>query len=571
MTKFLLTSAIPYVNGVKHLGNLVGSLLPADVHARFRRQLGDEVLFICGTDEHGTPTELAAADAGLPIREFCDRQHARQADIYQRFGLSFDHFGRSSSPANHALTQHFYRRLDEAGLIEERDVQQVWSPGDRRFLPDRYIVGTCPHCGAQDARGDQCEACGTLLDPPDLIDPRSAISGDRSLELRSSRHLFLRQSRLVGRLRAWIDTRDGWPPFVTSLAKSWLTNELRDRCITRDLTWGIPVPRPGFENKVFYVWFDAPIAYIAATRTWSAGDPARRDWREWWADSGSTRYIQFLGKDNVPFHAVSFPATLLGSGEPWKTVDVIKGFHWLTYSGGKFSTSKNRGVFTDAALDELPADLWRWWLIANAPESSDTDFTIDRFVADVNKDLADVFGNLCHRVLVYAARTFDRRIPFGGHIGPDEGALASEVEARLAAIRGHHERLEFRRAAAETRALWAVANAFLQRAAPWSAGADRAAVTTRVALNLVRLCATAAHSIIPSLSGVVLGAFGDRATVPRWPSDGIAKFLDSDAGLAIAPTGRLVDKLGDADILRLKRRFGDREKSASSGYPGAGD
>jgi methionyl-tRNA synthetase len=191
MTKFLITSAIPYVNGVKHLGNLVGSLLPADVHARFRRQLGDEVLFISGTDEHGTPTELAAADAGLPIREFCDRQHAKQVDIYQRFGLSFDHFGRSSSPANHALTQHFYRRLDEAGLIEERDVQQVWSPGDRRFLPDRYIVGTCPHCGAQDARGDQCEACGTLLDPPDLIDPRSAISGDKSLELRSSRHLFL--------------------------------------------------------------------------------------------------------------------------------------------------------------------------------------------------------------------------------------------------------------------------------------------------------------------------------------------------------------------------------------------
>jgi methionyl-tRNA synthetase len=228
-------------------------------------------------------------------------------------------------------------------------------------------------------------------------------------------------------------------------------------------------------------------------------------------------------------------------------------------------------VFTDAALEELPADLWRWWLIANAPESSDTDFTIDRFVADVNKDLADVFRNLCHRVLVHAGRTFERRIPFGGQIGSDEGALATEVEARLAAIRGHHERLEFRRAAAETRALWVVANVFLQRAAPWSASPDRAAVTTRVALNLVRLCATAAHSIIPSLSGVVLGAFGDRATVPRWPSDGMAKFLDSDAGLAIAPTGRLVDKLGDADILRLKRRFGDREKSASSGYPGAGD
>jgi methionyl-tRNA synthetase len=274
MSKFLITSAIPYVNGVKHLGNLVGSLLPADVHARFRSQLGDEVLFICGTDEHGTPTELAAADAKLPNQDFCDREHLRQADIYRRFGLSFDYFGRSSSPENHALTQHFYRRLDAAGLIEERDVQQVWSPQDRRFLPDRYIIGTCPHCHAEDARGDQCEACGTLLDPPDLIRPRSAISGDQSLELRSSRHLFLRQSLLVDRLRAWLETRNGWPPFVVSLAESWLTGELRDRCITRDLSWGIPVPRRGFEGKVFYVWFDAPIACIAATCERRSNNPS---------------------------------------------------------------------------------------------------------------------------------------------------------------------------------------------------------------------------------------------------------------------------------------------------------
>jgi methionyl-tRNA synthetase len=563
MPKFLITSAIPYVNGVKHLGNLVGSLLPADVHARFRRQLGDEVLFICGTDEHGTPIELAAAAARLPIQEFCDREHARQADIYRRFGLSFDYFGRSSSLENHALTQHFYRRLDAAGLIEERNVQQVWSPRDGRFLPDRYVIGTCPHCGSQDARGDQCEACGRLLDPPDLIQPRSAISGDASLELRWSHHLFLRQSLLVERLRAWLGTRNGWPPFVLSLAKSWLTSELRDRCITRDLTWGIPVPRSGFEGKVFYVWFDAPIAYIAATEAWAACDPVRRRWQDWWCESESTRYIQFLGKDNVPFHAVSFPATLLGSGEPWKTVDVIKGFHWLSYAGGKFSTSRKRGVFTDAALEELPADLWRWWLIANAPETSDTDFTIDRFIADVNKDLADVFGNLVNRILVFAGRTFDGRIPAGGQFGSDERALAGEVGARLAAIRHHHEQLDFRRASAETRALWVLANTFLQRAAPWSAGVERATVTTRIALNLVRLCATAAHSIIPSLSSVVLGAFGDHAATALWPVQSTTETLDGDAGLIIKPIGRLVEKLSDADGLHLKRRFGDRDESAS--------
>jgi methionyl-tRNA synthetase len=258
MSKFLITSAIPYVNGVKHLGNLVGSLLPADVHARFRRQCGDEVLFICGTDEHGTPAELGALEAGQEVRAYCDAQHALQADVYRRFGLSFDRFGRSSSAQNHALTQHFYHQLDAAGLIDEREVLQVWSPGDQRFLPDRYVRGTCPYCGSGDARGDQCDACGVLLDPADLIAPRSALSGDTTLELRLSRHLYLRQSALVDRLNAWIDTRRGWPPFVVSLARSWLTTELRDRCITRDLAWGVPVPRPGFENKVFYVWFDAP-------------------------------------------------------------------------------------------------------------------------------------------------------------------------------------------------------------------------------------------------------------------------------------------------------------------------
>jgi methionyl-tRNA synthetase len=565
MPKFLITSAIPYVNGVKHLGNLVGSLLPADVHARFRRQLGDEVLFVCGTDEHGTPTELAAAAADLPIGEFCLREHLRQASIYRRLGLSFDYFGRSSSPENHALTQHFYRCLDAAGFIEEREVQQIWSPHDRRFLPDRYVLGICPYCGSSDARGDQCDACGRLLDPPDLIQPRSAISGDTSLELRWSRHLFLRQSHLVGRLRAWLETRHGWPPFVLSLARSWLTSDLRDRCITRDLSWGIPVPRSGFDGKVFYVWFDAPIAYIAATQAWAADDPPRRRWQDWWYDSEDTRYIQFLGKDNVPFHAVSFPATLLGSGEPWKTVDIIKGFHWLSYAGGKFSTSRKRGVFADAALEELPADLWRWWLIANAPETSDTDFTVDRFVADVNKDLADVFGNLVNRILAFSSRTYEGRIPAGGQFGTDEHALANEVAAKLAAIRYRHEQLEFRRAAVETRALWGLANSFLQRAAPWSAGADRAVVITRVTLNLVRLCAIAAHSIVPSLSGLVLAAFNDYSASPQWLRQPTSEFLDGDAGRAVKPIRRLVDKLSHADLLRLKQRFGDCEEPVASG------
>ncbi len=563
MPRYLITSALPYVNGVKHLGNLIGSLLPADVHARFRRQTGAEVLFICGTDDHGTPTELSAAAAGEEIAAFCDRQHAIQADIYRRFGLSFDHFGRSSSPQNHSLTQHFYKRLDAAGLIEERDFQQYWSDIDRRFLPDRYIVGTCPKCGNDRARGDQCDCCGALLDPIDLGAPRSAISGDTDLKYRATRHLFLRQSQLVDRIRAWVGTRTGWPSWVRALALSWLNDSLHDRCITRDLSWGIPVPRPGFETKVFYVWFDAPIAYIGATQEWADANPSARDWKRWWWDAEDVEYIQFLGKDNVPFHTVSFPVTLFGSGEPWKTADTVKGFHWLTYEGGKFSTSQQRGIFTDVALDALPADLWRWWLIANAPETGDTDFQLLRFARDVGKDLADVFGNLATRTTAFAARAHDGRIPAGGDPGPTEQALARKIKDCLETITAAHEALEFRRAAAQTRALWALANRYVQEQAPWAlikSDPERAEIVTRTAINLASLCAVTAWSIIPHLASDVLSRLGEVSDCPAWPTGPIAERLNANKGKIISKIPPLVGKLTPQDIEAMEKRFHSRSE-----------
>jgi methionyl-tRNA synthetase len=437
-------------------------------------------------------------------------------------------------------------------------LRQIWSNVDQRFLPDRYVLGTCPHCGFEPARGDQCDGCGTLIDPTELIGPRSALSGDTALEARSSRHLFLRQTLLVDELNAWVDSRQGWPPFVVSLARSWLTSELKDRGITRDLAWGIKVPREGFEQKVFYVWFDAPIAYIAATIEWAEAD-TNRDWRRWWWNADDVKYLQFLGKDNVPFHAVSFPATLIGSGEPWKTVDMIKGFHWLTYQGGKFSTSQQRGIFTDQALEELPADLWRWWLIANAPETSDTDFNVLRFAADVNKDLADVFGNLVNRIFSFTHLAFDGRIPPGGRLGELEISLAAELDRRIAALRAHHEALEFRRAAAETRAIWSAANAYLQEAAPWTAiksDPARAATATRTGLNLVRLSAVLAWSIIPALAETVLDAFGDDGIVPRWPSAPCGPWLDGRAGKEVSRLDPLVPKITGEKADHLAARFG---------------
>jgi methionyl-tRNA synthetase len=464
MTRHLITSALPYINGIKHLGNLAGSLLPADVHARYRRQTGAEVLYVCATDEHGTPAELAAAEAAVGVADYCARQHVLQADTYRRFGLSFDHFGRSSGPRNHGLTQHFFACLERNGLVEERELTQVYSTADGRFLPDRYVIGTCPHCGSERARGDQCEACARQLDPTDLIAPRSAVSGSTDLEVRGTRHLFLRQSALEGDLRSWIASRRDWPPLVLSIANKWLDEGIRDRCITRDLAWGVPVPKPGYEGKVFYVWFDAPIEYIGATQEWADVDPENRDWRSWWLEADDVRYLQFLGKDNVPFHAVSFPCTLLGSGEPWKTVDVIKGVNWLTYEGGKFSTSAGRGVFLDQALDLLPADRWRWWLTANAPEGSDTDFTFARFAADVDHDLADTFGNFVQRVLSFVVSRYDGIVPDG----PTDADLLAKLSPLIEHLRGRHEALALRGTADAVRAVWKLANVHLVERAPWT-------------------------------------------------------------------------------------------------------
>ncbi|MEO1000367.1 MAG: class I tRNA ligase family protein, partial [Pseudomonadota bacterium] len=276
MARILITSALPYINGVKHLGNLIGSQLPSDAYARFCRAQGHEVLFLCATDEHGTPAEIAAAKAGKPVAEYCAEMWGVQKALADGFGLSFDWFGRSSSARNHALTQHFAGRLAEAGLIEEVSERQVFSPTDGRFLPDRYIEGTCPNCGYDRARGDQCENCTKQLNPTDLINPRSAISGATDLEVRETTHLYLRQSTMRDRLDAWIDGQEGWPILTTSIAKKWLHDGdgLRDRGITRDLDWGVPVrkgsePWPGMEEKVFYVWFDAPIEYIAAAAEWA--------------------------------------------------------------------------------------------------------------------------------------------------------------------------------------------------------------------------------------------------------------------------------------------------------------
>ena len=576
MSRILITSALPYINGVKHLGNLAGSMLPADVYARFERLRGAEVLYICATDEHGTPAELAAAAAGQDVAVYCGEQHRVQADLGRAFGLSWDWFGRSSSPQNARLTQHFARVLEARGLIEERTDKLIYSIDDGRFLPDRYIEGTCPRCGFEKARGDQCDNCNELLDPVDLINPYSVVSGSRNLEARDTRHLYLLQSKLQDTIRAWIDEKSDFPALARAIANKHLDEGLIDRGITRDLAWGIPVAhdgaaRPGFENKVFYVWFDAPIEYIAATQEWA--EAVGGDWGSWWltdAGAGDVRYLEFMGKDNVAFHTVSFPATILGSGEAWKTVDVLKAFNWLNWYGGKFSTSEGRGVFMDAALDILPADCWRWYLIANSPEHSDSPFTWEQLVAAVNRDLADVLGNFVNRIMKFCEAKFDGVVPAGGEAGPLEHALYADVSAKLAEVTAQFEAIEMRKSAQALRALWVLGNEYLQVAAPWTAiktDPVRAAVIVRTALNLVALYARVSAPIIPFACQAIAEGIGE-AGPPTWPKDYLGPGepggpIDTGWELERVPAGRkivtppvLFKKIEEADVALWSERFG---------------
>jgi len=568
--RILVTSALPYINGVKHLGNLAGSMLPADVYSRVMRLLGHDVTYICATDEHGTPAELAAQAAGISVQEYCDEQYEIQRAAGEGFSLSFDWFGRTSRPANHAVTQHLAQALEKQGLIEERTSKQVYSVDDGRFLPDRYVEGTCPTCGFEKARGDQCDNCGRLLDPVDLIDPYSAVSGSRNIEIRDTNHLYLLQGQMQDRIRDWVNSKGAhWPSLAVSIANKWLDEGLIARSITRDLSWGVKVtdtdgnPRPGYEDKVFYVWFDAPIGYISATQEWAKA--TGNDWESLWkTDKGAdeVEYVQFMGKDNVAFHTVSFPVTLLGCGEPWKTVDKLKAFNWVTWYGGKFSTSMKRGVFMDQALELLPADYWRWYLISNAPEGSDAAFTWEGFQSAVNSDLANVLGNFVNRITKYCASKFDGQVPDAGTPGGAEAWMVGELKERLPRLIEHYEAMEFRKAAAETRAIWAAGNEYLTKAEPWvkyKTDVDAAAIGVRAGLNLAALFGIIAQPIIPGAAKKILDALNipeEHRNFPAADAD-FTRLLDAlPHGMAISPPDVLFQKIEDAQVAEWTERFG---------------
>jgi methionyl-tRNA synthetase len=495
--KILVTAALPYANGPLHLGHLAGAYIPADVYVRYQRLKGADVLFICGSDEHGVPITIRADKENVTPKEIVDRYHSMMKKSFQRIGLSFDNYSRTSLPLHHKISQDFFLNLHQKGCINEQSVRQYYCAACGRFLPDRYIEGECPHCHQSGARGDQCEACGRWLEPEQLIAPKCKVCGSPP-ELRTTRHWYFRLSEFQKRLEEWQDSKPDWKSNVREFCSGWFQEGLTDRPITRDIDWGIPVPLPEAQGKVLYVWFDAPIGYISSSVEWAQkqGNPER--WRDYWLDK-KTRLIHFIGKDNIVFHAIVWPATLMAHGD-FILPSQIPANEFLNIEGKKISTSRNWAVWVDDYLDVFPPDPLRYWLEANAPESKDADFTWKDFQTRNNSELADVLGNLINRCLSFVEKHFDARVPAAGNLSDADRRVLSAVEDATKRIGAALDEFQVRRAVGELMDLARVGNKYFNDEAPWTSlktDRTRCAATLNTTIQLQAALAVLMGPFLP--------------------------------------------------------------------------
>lgn len=542
MNKKLITSALPYVNNIPHLGNLI-QVLSADVYARFCRLKGYETLYICGTDEYGTATETKAQEEGKSPRELCDYYHAIHSDIYKWFSIAFDHFGRTSTSQQTEITQGIFLDLEKNGYIKEHTIEQLFCASCNRFLADRYVRGTCPVCGYEEARGDQCEQCGKLLDPTELKKPRCS-SCSATPEIRSTKHLYIDLPGILPEYDKWMKKAcvDGqWAKNAIQMTQAWIRDGLQERAITRDLKWGISVPLSGFENKVFYVWFDAPIGYISITKC--LADRTGMDWKSWWQNPDEVDLFQFIGKDNIPFHTVIFPSSLIGSGKNWTKLHHMSSTEFLNYEAGKFSKSKGIGVFgSDAKESGIPSDVWRFYVFYNRPEKSDSLFAWKDFQEKMNSELIGNLGNLVNRTLTFVARYYDGVIPeTDGTLSTREDIrtisqnLRDETDKKIKSITNHFEWAELKDAFHDAFLLSSIANKAFQDGEPWktrTTDSEKAAALLHDLCYLIKDLMIFVHPFIPQYADRVVSFFGkniwsgvifdevlvDAGTVPK-PTD----------------------------------------------------
>lgn len=483
------------MNNLPHIGNLVGSHLPADIFARFCRLKKWEIVFIGGSDENGTPSEITAQKLGITPKKLCDTLYEIHKKIYEWFNISYDNFSRTSRPIHHKTTQEFFLRIHKNGFISEGTLKLPFCPKCKRFLPDRYVEGTCPHCDYENARGDQCENCGNLLDPEQLINPKCSLCGTTPT-FKDVKHLFIDLPKLSSRLEKWIKSNKHWKEQVTALALSWIKEGLKPRCITRDLKWGVKVPLKEYEDKVFYVWFDAPIGYISSTKEWSQKIGRPKEWEKYWKDS-RVKIYNFLGKDNIPFHTIFWPGMLIANGEFNLPYQVI-GLQYCNYEGRKISKSKGWGVFCDRILDAgLDPDIWRYYFIHLIPETRDTEFKWKEFEHRINNELVANLGNFIYRTLSFVWHNFDCKVPDPGKLDSTDERLVNTIKKYVERIGKLLEEVRLRDALSETINLSIEGNKYFQQAQPW-----KLTKKARAAIYIsVNLCRTLAILIKPYLPG----------------------------------------------------------------------
>ena len=544
--KYLITSALPYVNGELHLGHLVGCWLPSDVYARFCRAIGRDVLFICGADEHGTTAIVGAAKENMPVKEYNDKYYAKHLRAVADFNLSFDFYGRTHTQLQENLIHDLFKRLDEQGLIEERETIQPFSIDDNMFLADRQLVGTCPVCGYEKARGDQCDKCSSTYEATELINPRSTISGSTNIEMRPTKNLFFLASKMQDEWKKWLNEHaPKWSKTASSIAHGWANEGLIDTSITRDLSWGISVNKPGYENKVFYVWFDAPWGYVSISQA------ANKDWATWWKNPDCF-YAQFMAKDNVKFHSVFFPEQELAMHDNWKTVDMLKSMNFLNFEDGKFSKSEGNGIFLDQAIDIAPSDTWRYSLMASAPETDDYYFKIDRFADTVNKDLNGILGNFVSRVCKLSAKNFGNFVPKSGSLDSD---LENQINEKLNDLTTSLEKCEFRNAIFALRSLWSIGNEYMTEKAPWALVKDGNLDAAEHVLNncfqLIDFYSRVSAPFIPDTAEKMQNIFADKHDL-SWPTKYEKRVAD---GTEFTIPENLFERIDDDKVKFLTEKF----------------
>jgi len=486
MEKRLITAALPYTNNVPHIGNIVGSHLPADLFARYCRLKGYDTVFIGGTDEHGTATEIAARQHNVTPKQLTDFFYKIHKEIYDWFNLSYDNFSRTSKKIHHETTKEIFLKIFEKGYLIEDELELPYCTDCKLQLADRYIEGTCPHCEYENARGDQCEKCGHVLDPKELKSPRCAVCGGTKIEFRKTKHLFLNLPLLSRKLENWIKPNKIWRDQVRSIALSWIKEGLKPRCITRELEWGINVPIKGYEDKVFYVWAEAAIGYISSTKEWN-----KEKWKDYW--KGNAKIYHFIGKDNIPFHTILFPAELMAEGSYALPYNVV-GLQYLNYERGKFSKSQGHGVFCEnlphAGLD---SDYWRFYLAYVIPETKDTEFLWSDFQDRINSELVGNFGNFVNRILTFVYTKFDGNIPDV----KIKDEFWNEVEEQTDKILGLYEKVELRQALEEILKLSDMGNRYFQKKEPWKSKDEE---VIKICTNLCKTLALLIQPYIPDAS-----------------------------------------------------------------------